>query len=206
MELYQKIVQARKKKGLTQEQLADLTNVTVRTIQRIESGESVPRSFTLKAIAASLDIPFEEMASTATKEEKAVQDSPALPATTDPGDKKHFLQMLCLSCYSFLVIPFVHFLIPAHLLKKSKEQNPKVIAFARKVIRVQIYWLIALHFIMLLTLAYNFIRTVYFEKTYFLNYLWPFFAMYIINAIIIAGFIVRLPRVDLASGSTKATG
>src|SRR5690554_4740138 len=49
-ELGQKILELRKQKGLTQEELVDLCNINVRTIQRIEAGEVTPRSFTLKAI------------------------------------------------------------------------------------------------------------------------------------------------------------
>jgi transcriptional regulator with XRE-family HTH domain len=44
MTLAEKIVAARKRKGYTQEELADLAAVAVRTIQRIESGETIPRS------------------------------------------------------------------------------------------------------------------------------------------------------------------
>lgn len=49
-ELGQKILALRKQKGLTQEELVDLCNINVRTIQRIEAGEVMPRSFTLKTI------------------------------------------------------------------------------------------------------------------------------------------------------------
>ncbi len=49
-ELGQKILALRKQKGLTQEELVDLCNINVRTIQRIEAGEVTPRSFTLKTI------------------------------------------------------------------------------------------------------------------------------------------------------------
>ncbi len=61
MELSKKIVLARRKLGLTQEELASLAQVTVRTIQRIESGESIPRSFTVKALARALETNFEEL-------------------------------------------------------------------------------------------------------------------------------------------------
>src|SRR5690554_213162 len=49
-ELGQKILELRKQKGLTQEELVDLCNINVRTLQRIEAGEVTPRSFTLKTI------------------------------------------------------------------------------------------------------------------------------------------------------------
>ncbi len=49
-ELGRKILELRKQKGFTQEELVDQCNINVRTIQRIEAGEVTPRSFTLKTI------------------------------------------------------------------------------------------------------------------------------------------------------------
>ncbi len=54
-ELGKKIAELRKEKGLTQEELVHLCNINVRTIQRIESGEVTPRSYTLKIILKALD-------------------------------------------------------------------------------------------------------------------------------------------------------
>jgi transcriptional regulator with XRE-family HTH domain len=54
-ELGKKISELRKDKGLTQEELVDKCNISVRTLQRIESGEVTPRSFTVKTILAALD-------------------------------------------------------------------------------------------------------------------------------------------------------
>jgi len=42
-------------KGYTQQQLADLTRVSLRSIQRIENGEVVPRAYTLTILAEHLD-------------------------------------------------------------------------------------------------------------------------------------------------------
>lgn len=52
--LGKKVASLRMEKGLTQAELAQLCNVTVRTIQRIESGETQPRSFTVKTIFSSM--------------------------------------------------------------------------------------------------------------------------------------------------------
>ena len=54
-ELGKKIAELRKAKGLTQEELVDKCNLSVRTLQRIESGEVTPRSYTIKTIFAALD-------------------------------------------------------------------------------------------------------------------------------------------------------
>lgn len=53
-ELGQRILELRKAKGLTQEELVDRCNINVRTIQRIEAGEVTPRTFTIKTILEAL--------------------------------------------------------------------------------------------------------------------------------------------------------
>jgi len=58
-----KISETRKLRGLTQEELADLSQVNLRTIQRIENGENTPRSTTLRLICKVLNIDFNELIS-----------------------------------------------------------------------------------------------------------------------------------------------
>jgi transcriptional regulator with XRE-family HTH domain len=52
------IKELRLKKGLTQEELAEMTELSARTIQRIENGEVDPRAYTLQMIAKALDVDF----------------------------------------------------------------------------------------------------------------------------------------------------
>ncbi|ARJ50969.1 helix-turn-helix domain-containing protein [Staphylococcus lutrae] len=54
------VAKLRKQKGLTQENLAEKANVTVRTIQRIEAGETVS-SETLKNVANALNVSMSEL-------------------------------------------------------------------------------------------------------------------------------------------------
>ena len=54
-----KVIELRKQKGLTQEQLAEICEITPRTIQRIESGEVDPRSYTLRCLSTALEFEFE---------------------------------------------------------------------------------------------------------------------------------------------------
>jgi transcriptional regulator with XRE-family HTH domain len=54
-DLGRKISELRKAKGLTQEELVEKCNISVRTLQRIETGEVTPRSYTIKTILAVLD-------------------------------------------------------------------------------------------------------------------------------------------------------
>lgn len=58
METGKLIKELRVKKGLTQEDLAERTELSARTIQRIENGEVDPRAYTLQMIAKALDVDF----------------------------------------------------------------------------------------------------------------------------------------------------
>ncbi len=57
--LGKKIFELRKQKGLTQEELVEKCNINVRTIQRIEAGETSPRSYTIKTILNALGEEYE---------------------------------------------------------------------------------------------------------------------------------------------------
>jgi transcriptional regulator with XRE-family HTH domain len=58
METGKLIRELRIKKGLTQEELAEKTEVSARTIQRIENGEVDPRAYTLQMIAKALEVDY----------------------------------------------------------------------------------------------------------------------------------------------------
>ena len=61
-ELGKILTNLRNEKGLTQEELVEKCNISVRTIQRIEAGEVTPRSYTIKTILAALDQNLETIA------------------------------------------------------------------------------------------------------------------------------------------------
>lgn len=58
-ELGKKIAGYRKAKGLTQEELVEKCNLSVRTLQRIEGGEVTPRISTIKLIVEALELDFD---------------------------------------------------------------------------------------------------------------------------------------------------
>lgn len=193
MSLGHKVVSARKSKGLTQEQLAERATITVRTVQRIENDESIPRDYTLKAIAGALNMPFEEFipvrsCTRSCHEAILVQD-------TEPAERSessHFLQLLNLSAFSYLVVPFVHFLIPIFLLKKKKQKDDSLQTTGERIIRQQIYWTVSTHLLMLLTLIYNLVLANWIGNSYILSYVWIFAGMYILNAFIIGTTALRI--------------
>ena len=70
-ELGKTIIELRKQKGLTQEELVEKCNITVRTIQRIEAGETTPRSYTIKTLLNAMGFEYEKVFG---KEYKALID------------------------------------------------------------------------------------------------------------------------------------
>jgi transcriptional regulator with XRE-family HTH domain len=187
MTLHEQLAAARKKKGLTQEELAERSKVTVRTIQRLESGDTVPRAFTLRAIAAALDTPFESLqAGTGSKEAEETT-----PADAPPGEAVHFLQTLCLSSFSFLIIPFVHFLVPLFLLRRRPSTLPGGGAAARQLVRGQVLWVIGLQLLMLLTVGFNLYRNGQGLPT--ISYLVPAAAAYAFNLGLLVFYYTRIP-------------
>jgi len=52
----EKILEIRKQKGLTQEELADRAKINLRTVQRIEKNETEPRGNTLKMLCNVLEL------------------------------------------------------------------------------------------------------------------------------------------------------
>lgn len=73
METGKLIKELRIKKGMTQEELADKTEVSSRTIQRIENGEVDPRAYTLQMIAKALEVDYNLFVENETDEEQEIQ-------------------------------------------------------------------------------------------------------------------------------------
>lgn len=72
-ELGKKILELRKQKGFTQEELVEKCNINVRTIQRIEAGDVTPRSFTIKTILEALGVDTSLFFRTSIHEEDSIQ-------------------------------------------------------------------------------------------------------------------------------------
>ncbi len=73
METGKLIKELRLKKGMTQEELAEKTEVSARTIQRIENGEVDPRAYTLQMIARALEVEYSLFTENEPDEEKEKQ-------------------------------------------------------------------------------------------------------------------------------------
>jgi uncharacterized Tic20 family protein len=118
-----KIIELRQQKGLTQEQLADLCEVSARTIQRIESGEVDPRAYTLQCLSKALEFNFGEDLST---------------------NENIWLTILHLSSMFVIVI------VPLLLWSWKKNQSSKIDQQGRLVLNFQITMTLCLITVLLL--------------------------------------------------------
>src|SRR5688572_21484695 len=66
--------EGRLSKGLTQRELSERSHISIRSIQRIENGEIIPRSHTLKTLAEILELSFEEFMKLANKQKIIIQE------------------------------------------------------------------------------------------------------------------------------------
>jgi len=122
-----KITELRQQKGLTQEKLAEYCDVSTRTIQRIESGEVEPRSFTRNSLSNILEFDF---------------------GRENTKDETIWLALLHLS--SVVCIVFV----PLLLWSWKKDQSYKIDRQGREVLNFQItITLVLFAFVLLLIIA-----------------------------------------------------
>lgn len=161
MSLSENIVKARKVKGITQDELAQASNINVRTIQRIEAGETQPRAFTLKSISQVLEVSLLEL----TSQPVVVTTLANFQSSSEIGSKsKEQILIVVLSCFTFLVLPQIHFIVPILILKKMKFVESSSLAFSKRLIRIQVYWVLLLDFMLILILGFNLLSTVLFNR------------------------------------------
>lgn len=126
----EKISHLRKNKGISQELLAENAKTSVRTIQRIETGVSAPRPYTLKAIADALGVAVEELRSA----EKQPIDFSAHEVKA--------LQSINSSALIVLFVPVVHLFLPVWLWRKHRTSEA-VNQTGRRIISFQLLWTLA---------------------------------------------------------------
>ncbi len=129
----------RKRKGISQELLAENSGLSLRTIQRIENGETEPRGDPLTRLANALDVASEELVDWELTEDKG------------------FLMSLNLSALAFILFPLLGIVIPLIMWISKKGKLKQLDNLAKEVLNFQISWTIVL----LLTYIYFIASTYY---------------------------------------------
>ena len=112
----------REKLNLSQEELATKSGVSVRTIQRIESGIE-PKGYTLKALSKTLNVDHNELLNT-TEIQNSINYT--------------LIKIINLSSLPVTFIPPLNIAFPLIVMFIKKEFNP----ISKQVVSIQILWTI----------------------------------------------------------------
>lgn len=133
-----KLKQIREQQNLTQEELSEKSGISVRTIQRIESGTE-PKGHTLKTLSKTLEISVDDLLNK--KLEVLVED------TTEKSIKNSEIEsqinyqkvkLINLSSVLFVLLPPLNILVPLILSYSLKQKNQ----LTNQIISLQILWTI----------------------------------------------------------------
>jgi transcriptional regulator with XRE-family HTH domain len=151
--------------GISQDELSQSTQLSLRTIQRIENGETEPRGDSLKRIANALKTEVKELSDTVT--------------TTKLKEDKSVLLLIKMSAFGYLIYPFLGFIFPMILWIFYKEKVIGADETGKKVMKYQSIWFIFLSILYLYILVIK------------INHLYSPFSIKTIIAVIICLYVLN---------------
>ncbi len=117
-----KLIELREKLNLTQEELSEKSNVSVRTIQRIEAGQK-PKGHTLKALIKALNV-----------DEHFFSDA----GNSIENHNYPIIKLINLSSLVFVIFPPANIIVPLIIMFIKKEFN----YITKQIISIQILWVV----------------------------------------------------------------
>ncbi|WP_109831793.1 helix-turn-helix domain-containing protein [Reichenbachiella versicolor] len=130
-----RIKELRNRKGLSQEELAEMSELSLRTIQRIENGQTEPLGDSLKKIAFALKVDLDELTDWVVQEDIV------------------FLKILNLSALTFLLFPILGAIIPYYMWNSKKNTIKGIQNVGTNVVNFQLTWNLLLFLGVILTTA-----------------------------------------------------
>ena len=131
----QKIKSLRLQAGMSQEELAEQTQLSPRTIQRIENNETTPRGDSLKRIATALGVTVSAFIIT----EPEVLPAPALKEPSLKEDKL-VLVLMNLSALAYLKFALFGLLVPMILWAIFKDRISGADKMGKKIMKDQLWY------------------------------------------------------------------
>ena len=135
-EFSRKLKELRNRKGISQEELAQNSNLNLRTIQRIEAGDTAPRGDTLKRLAVALDVSIDDLIEWGEQEDKTL------------------LVALHLSALTSIIFPLLGVIVPSLIWILKRDKVYGLDHTGKKLINFQITFCLAIF----LVYAYVFSR------------------------------------------------
>ncbi|MBK8521309.1 MAG: helix-turn-helix domain-containing protein [Ferruginibacter sp.] len=159
--------------GFSQEELASKTQLSLRTIQRIENRETVPRGDSLQRISKVLNFKIADL-----------NEQPVQKQNTE------IILLLHFSVLAFLIFPLLGVIFPLILWLLFKDKISDVRARGITIIKSQIYWLSVLAAVYLYIFCLKILNSQPILPTNF-NYKAIITGIYLYNLIIVLGNIIK---------------
>jgi len=164
---------------LSQEELSAISKVSIKTIQRIENGQSKGSTYSIKQLATALKI------------EPILLQHEELGLISKKQIALPIIKLINWSALAVILIPIANIILPLIIIYKTKD-NDLVSKIGKKIVSVQILWtffsLVAVTLLPLLYLAFT-------EQTYSGGvpmFIPIYFITVLINVIIILTIAYRL--------------
>jgi len=125
-DLAKKVKELRKRSGISQELLADNSGLSLRTIQRIENGETQPTGDSIRKLSGALNVTPNEL-----MDWQIIEDN-------------NTLLLLNLSQLGFLAFPLLGILIPLIIWTSKKDKIKDVEQVGKSILNFQISWTLLL--------------------------------------------------------------
>lgn len=152
-----KLKAVREQKNLTQEELAERSKISVRTIQRIEAGTE-PKGHTLRALAQALDVEETSLQDTVVipdiHDDVADESIPVIKEEQQPEVNYSLVKIINLSSLLFTLLPPLNIFVPLILMFTMKQRNGLV----REIISVQMIWTVMAPIVFMLGIFLKFGR------------------------------------------------
>jgi transcriptional regulator with XRE-family HTH domain len=126
-ELAKKIKELRNRKGFSQEELSEKSGLSLRTIQRIENGETEPRGDSLKRLASTFHVSPDEIIDWQIIEDNSI------------------LIIMSLTQLSFIAFPILGVLVPLVIWISKKDKIKNVDKVGKAIINFQITWIVVFY-------------------------------------------------------------
>jgi len=132
-----KLKSIRELQNQTQEELSKKSGISVRTIQRIETGKE-PKGYTLRILAKVLEVEESDL-----QTQKTEGENNKITEEKEESEKAILinyssLKLINLSSIPFIIIPPLNIIIPLVLMHTMKQKNN----LTKQLISVQILWTI----------------------------------------------------------------
>lgn len=134
-EIGKRVTEERVRLGMSQEDLAHASLLSLRTIQRMESGQTSPRGDTLKRLAAALKVPVEDLIDSELEEDE------------------NLVVLMNLTQLAFVAFPLLGVMIPLIIWLTNRNRVRDVEAVGQAILNFQTSWSIVFFSIHMIALT-----------------------------------------------------